>query len=161
MKKYFVFIACLLLPPLSFATSESENGTLSWHNYEVTPTHYNKKAKKINCAQFVDQTYTLNEKNGTFSLTGQFEYKNPKLYATTTSHGISSTHWTGTWTYYQPNGKSYTSKIYGAEVAFAKSNLRFGVYKNKYCKGSYRTTWHSPEKKKSKSIISKILHHRS
>ncbi len=138
IKTPLCLIAFFITSSLGATAPKQKMVQVNIQNYDVYPTAYNAKAKKINCSQFIDQTYQVLMVNGNFALKGQFELKGLHSYSITRSHGLVSTHWSGTWVYYQPNGKAYTSKIFGADVLFNGATAKIGVFKNKYCKGSYR-----------------------
>ncbi len=139
------------------ASTPKESATqITLHLYNIKATRYNNH-DKINCAQFTDQTYNLPITNGQFELTEQFQFKNSKFYDSITNHGIVSRHWLATWTYYKPDHKAYPSTAYGSDVSFVGSKVKFGIFRNKYCQGSYTMAIQKVKAKKNKFI--KYLKH--
>jgi hypothetical protein len=142
LKVALISIAICAISNSAFAIIHSKGtGQLIMHNFNIMPTPYNKKADRINCAQYSQQTYQLTTHNGGFAQRGLFQFGHEKFYSIVKNHGLISLHWSGVWTYIQPDGKKFHSAVYGTEVTFQGSNMKWGIYKNKYCQGSYQTTW--------------------
>lgn len=135
--------SCFLLVTITTPASmrNAGQGELTMHNNIIAPTAYNQKTKLINCAQYTQKTFSFSPRHGTLVEPEEFEFGHEKFYSIIHSHGLISLHWKGVWTYFKPDGKKYRSAVYGTEVMFKDSNTKYGIFQNKYCKGSYRTTW--------------------